>query len=106
MTIEDVEIGDQVICVRLCPLNEVKVPSHFISNDFGREVGHIGYIASVFVETESVYVIHQEFTPENGYVEFATSFFLSELEPFNPPVTPDSQLRSAIQKNLVQITRE
>lgn len=105
MTLDDAEIGQQVICTRICPVTEM-LPAHFDVTDNNRIVGHIGYICGVFPMTDSVYVSHIELE-EEGAREFLTSFFLEEVEPFDSPQTPYiNKLRESIEKNLVQITRD
>lgn len=106
MTLDDAEIGQQVICTRICPLTNPSLSNITPSALLSREVGHIGYITGIVPIHSAVYVSHLELREEGAY-EHLTLFLLEELEPFDSPQTPYlNKLRSAIEKNLVKLTRE
>ena len=98
MTLEEIEIGQEVICTSI----DESAPFDYSIN---REVGHIGKVSSVFPMEEAVLVSHIEFTGqgESGYAEFLTPFYVNELSIYEPEIRP---LQKAIEKHLIQLTRE
>lgn len=89
MQLEDINIGDEVICTGL--LHEV----HSFSS-FYRSAGHIGKVSSILPTMNLVYVSHVE-SYADGIKEFLTPFFLDEIQPYTPP---EANLKKAISKVL------
>lgn len=99
MTINDLEIGMEVQCVKLhqeAPFGRVGF----------RQVGHIGLVSSIFPFHSVIYVTHIESARE-GYVQHTSAFFADELELYVPQMTTipnlslediasDPKLKSAI----------
>lgn len=96
MTLEEIEIGQEVICTSL------RLDAKPFGQTAFRGVGHIGKVVSVFPLEEVAFIGHTEMR-DDGYVEFLTSYFLDELEIYEPEERP---LQKAIANNLVQITRD
>ncbi len=104
MTIEDIELDQEVMCVKLF--------SDFIyvgaSPDllfFNREIGHIGTVNQIFPNLDTIYVSHTELNKDGDRVEFLTLFKVEEVELFKPTQLEKTPLGEAINKNLIQITR-
>lgn len=104
MTLEEIELGQEVICTHL------KEDDSYIKDLFEdkqlhafRGVGHIGKVHGVMPLYELAYVSHIEFDETGLYLEYLTIYYLEELKLYQPP---EAGLRKAIAKTLVQITRE
>lgn len=98
MTLDDIELGQEVICTRL----RDEKPA---GNTAFRGIGHIGRVRSIFPWDETIHIGHIEYTgrSESGYSEFYTAYFVDELELFEPP---ERKLKQAITKTLEQINEE
>lgn len=94
MTIDEIEIGQEVIC------SSLRTTAPFGQTAF-RGIGHIGRIISIFPLQDVVFIGHIE-SNSDGYAEFLTSYFLDELSPYEPAERP---LQQAIKSNLIQIKR-
>ncbi len=98
MILEELKVGEEVICITLSKDAEFEATPN-------REVGHIGRVTSIYPLQDAVLVGHVEYVGhgESGYAEFLTPFLVEELAPYEPDEKP---LQLAIQKTLVNITRE
>lgn len=98
MTLEDIEINQELICTKL-------TPDAGFEPSVNREVGHIGRVRGIYHMEGAVLIGHIENVEhsESGYAEFLTPFLVEELDVYE---APEKSLQLAIQKTLVNITRE
>lgn len=77
MTIDEIEIGQEVICTKL------RDKPKFGQTAF-RGQGHIGKVISVFPMDEIAFIGHLEYDGEL-YKEFLTAYHLDELKIYSAP---------------------
>ena len=94
MTWDEINIGDEVICSQLLPIDPQHTKFFPSSIMYLRCIGHIGKVSSVFPIDGIVHISHYEWSPEVT-LEYITPYYIEELALYD---NQQSKLRKAINK--------